>query len=545
MPANIVKSVFPLDFIKNDLTFDISGTPCISKGKKSISKFKIAGLPAVGQKFYIEFEGKSLAFTVKNNSTIAANEAYSIINFTETLLVNELVKKIALNYYISLLYDVSITADLTITFTAKEPGTGNVTLKDIFNIDLNQNDPSITFGSPVVLRENYKIFGRFIIRRYFNENIQEIKTQPIFLSLNENNQVKIPVEILRSYFENIDVPLAANEFHADILKYAYIKAELEYAEYYENTIHLVKKSSPFYLLNAASLDSFRNVNQGDWIDPIDSSMVSKSTRARAFGSDSGKCIKTFFNCPQYAYFYYFNIEQSNLVVKSLNITVKATLKDGSFVNKSFTFEIKNFDFVRIPLSPKGMGISNHSDIIEYFVKVFPSGFETKAWNRKFVIVPEPFHSKIFLFQNRYGVLESFFTEAESFEKTLSGDLLIKTNSIEIDRSVEKTFICKTGPKTADEMQLLSDALDSKFNFMLINKSAVPITILPESFMIKNESEFFVEAEFKYRVNLSEVNRDLQISRNKEIISLEGIPSSDTVYNEESIVLNRERTNKLI
>ena len=542
MPANIVNSVFPLDFIKNDITFDISGTPYLSKGKKSISIFKIAGLPAVGQKIYFEFEGKSLAFTVKAPSTIAALEAHSIRNYSGSQLVNELTTKIALNYYISLLYSVTITPDLIITFTAKEPGTGNVTLKNIATID--PGTFKTTIGSSAVVRDNYKIFARFNISRYLNENIQTLQTQPIFFSLNENNQVKIPVEIIRSYFENIDVPLAENEFRADVLKYAYLKADLEYAEYFDNTVQLVKKSTPFYLLNAVSLDSFRNVNQGDWIDPIDPSMVSKSLTARAFGCDSGLSVRSFLNCPQYAYFYFFNIAQSNLETKSLNVTVKATLRDGSFVNKSLSFNVKNFQFVRIPISTKGLGISNHADIIEYLVKVFPNGLEEKAWTRRFFIVPKPFYSKVFLFQNRYGVLESFFTEAESFEKVLSGDILVKGHSIEIDRASEETFICKTGPKSSREMQLLSDTLDSKFNFILINKSAVPITLLPDSFIIKDESEDFVEAEFKYRINLAQANRDLYISRNKEVISLEGVPSVDTVYNEESIMLYNERTNKL-
>jgi hypothetical protein len=49
MPANLVNNIFPLDFIKNDLTFDLTGSPYISKGKKSISKYKIIALPAVGQ----------------------------------------------------------------------------------------------------------------------------------------------------------------------------------------------------------------------------------------------------------------------------------------------------------------------------------------------------------------------------------------------------------------------------------------------------------------------------------------------------------------
>lgn len=542
MPANIVNSVFPLDFIKNDLSFDVSGTPFLSKGKKSTSTFKLTTLPAVGQKFYIKFEDKSLEFIIKTPGTIAAFEAYSIQNYSGQLLVNELITKIALNYYIAELYDVTISSVLKIIFTSKLPGTGvvNITGLPMNNVGFF----TMEVGSSALIRDNYKIFARFNISRYFNENIETLKTQPIFFSLNEKNQVKVPVEILRSYFENVDIPLSESGFTAEILKYAYIKAELEYAEYFDYSVQLLKKSSSVYFLNGGSLDSYRNVNQGDWIDPIDAAMVSKSNTARAFGCDSGKCIRTFYNCPQYAYFFYFNSEQSNVVEKTLNVTVKATLKNGSFVNKTFTFIVKNFQFVRIPLSIKGLTLSDNTDIIEYNVNVFPDTLEQKAWTRKFNIVPQPFNSKVFLFQNRYGVLESFFTEAESFEKTISGDLLIKGNSIEIDGTSEKTFICKTGPKSASEMQLLSEAIESKFNFIVINKTAVPIKILPESFVIKNESEDFVEAEFKYRINLSEVNRDLVISRNKEVISLEGIPSSDTIYNEESIMLNSQRTNKL-
>ncbi len=543
MPANLVNSIFPLDFLKNDLSFDVTGSPFTSKGKKSISKYKITALPALGQKFYIDFEGKTLEFTVKNPSTIAAFEAYSIRNYSGSLLLNELTTKIIFNYYLSIYYDISITADLIITFTAKEPGTGNVTLRDI-PMD-NTGIITNTIGSPIVLRNNYQIYAKLIITRYFNENIETKETQPIYLSLNDKNLASLPAEILRSYFENIDIPLADTTFSTSVLKYCYLKAQILFAEYYDHTVQLVKRSSNYYLLNAASLDNFRNVNQGDWIDPIDGSIISKSLQARAYGSDSGLSVRSFPNCPQYAYFNYFNIDQSNVVSKTLNVTVKAILQDGSFVNKSFTFEIKNYQFVRIPFSAKGLGISNHSDIIEYFVKVYPDGLEEKAWTRKFTFIPKPYNSKIFLFQNRYGVLESFFTESESFEKNVTGDILTKGSLIEIDREIEKTFICKTGPKSPREMQLLSDALDSRFNFIWINNRAVPITLLPDTFIIKNESEDFIEAEFKYRINLPEANRDLYISRIKEVTSIEGTPATNTVFNEENIVLNNERTNNLI
>ena len=542
MPANLVNNIFPLDFIKNDLTFDLTGSPYISKGKKSISKYKITAIPAVGQKFYIEFEGKSLEFTVKNPSSIAANDAYAIQKYTGALLINELTSKIIFNYYLSIFYDITITSDLIFTFTAKEPGTGNVTLKDIA-MD-NTGIVTTTIGSSAVLKNNYQIFAKLIISRYFNENIETLETQPIFLSLNDKNLASFPAEILRSYFENIDIPLADSTFSASILKYAYLKVQIQFAEYYDHKVQLVKSSSNYYLLNAASLDNFRNVNQGDWIDPIDSSMISKSSYARAFGSDSGLCIRSFLNCPQYAYFFYFNKDISENQQRTLNVKVSGLLMDGSIVIKNITFNVKNYNFVRIPLSVKALGLSEETSLIEYSVQIFAVADINKTWTRKFVITPEPYHSKIFLFQNRYGVLESFFTESESFEKNVTGDILRKGNFVEIDKEIEKTFICKTGPKSSREMQLLSDALDSKFNFIWINSRAVPVIILPDTFIIKNESEDFIEAEFKYRINLPEANRDLYISRIKEVTSIEGVPESDTIFNEDNIVLNNDRTNNL-
>lgn len=543
MPANLVNNIFPLDFIKNDLTFDLTGSPYVSKGKKSISKYKITALPSVGQKFYIEFEGKILEFTVKNPSSIAANDAYAIQNYTGALLINELTSKIIFNYYLSIFYDITITSDLIITFTSKESGTGIVTLKDI-TMD-NTGIVTTTIGSSAVLKNNYQIFAKLIITRYFNENIETLETQPIFLSLNDKNLASFTAEILRSYFENIDIPLADSTFSASILKYAYLKAQIQYAEYYDHTVQLVKSSSNYYLLNAASLDNFRNINQGDWIDPIDSSMISKSSYARAFGSDSGLCIRSFINCPQYAYFFYFNKDISANQQKTLQVKVKGLLMNGITIDKSFTFIVKNFQFVRIPLSAKSLDFNAISNLlIEYSVQIYAVAGTPTTWTRKFVITPEPYHSKIFLFQNRYGVLESFFTESESFEKNVTGDIVTKGNLVDIDKEIEKTFICKTGPKSVREMQLLSDALDSRFNFIWINNRAVPITLLPDTFIIKNESEDFIEAEFKYRINLPEGNRDLYISRIKEVISIEGIQEDETIFNEDNIVLNNDRTNNL-
>lgn len=543
MTAILSTSPFALDFIKNDISFGITGTPVKSIGKKFVTVYVVDHLPAVGNTIIIQFYNRTLEFVVKAPGRGAAADGYCIQNFSGSPLKAELESKILSNYYLNLYYDMTISETFKITFTSKVAGGEQVFMKTSTNDSFFTLD-SKTIGYSKNELDDYRIYSIFLIDRYINEIQESIQSPELFLSLDSKYKASVPVELLRSYFENVDIPqIAVSTFTKEILKYVFLKVRLQYAELFDSKVQLVKKSEYHYLLNSFCISSHRSANKQEWIDPLSSDTISKSKRLRIYGTNQDT-VRTFAEMPQYVYVYYFDKDSVASAVRGAIVAVLIRYKNGTTSAKQLTFNCKNFNFMRINCSVASLGIANPETVLEYSVTILDSADSTKSFSKTYRLFNKPIHSTVFLFQNRYGVLDSFYTVSQKFEKKSSGEKLFKGSLRSYDMDSEYIFTSNTGYKSENELQLLSDASDNRFNFIVINNTAIPISIVPGSIVTRVTKEDLLSAEFDYEINTETADKTILIDYFKQIGYISGTFDSDTVFNDQDIININERVNTL-
>lgn len=514
MPASITEAPFSFDFANNAIGFRLSGTPTAITGKKAETRYKINTLPRATYYLELSFGTKKLSFYCSNADS-AKNEPYKIYLYsTAAERQNELMKKIGQNYYITKYYSVTVLSTLEIRFTSRQNGGDNVGLQtddELANIQFL----SQIAGVAKTEKAGYKLFAKMEVTRFAPTTIIE-QTPEVLLHVDSAGKASLPLALLRSYFQGVDVPALSQKLAVYTLKYAMIKCSLIYSDYFDDTVQMINFSNDYYLVNGKISEAHRAVNQSDWSCPMGgSNKLSSFARPRSYGSPSGLTLKSYADLPQYAYFMFFYADASQSYKSSLQVRIDIRNEDGSTKNNinPGTLLISNYSIVRIPLSVKALSLTSHStQILSYTVRIFHNDAQSAVWTRSFVLQEKPFYAKEFLLQNKYGVLESFFIENEMTEKTVDSEVVTCKNNVEIDvQDIFTTFIARTGNKSDVEMKLLGEAMENKFHYKIVNGSPIPITILPDTLTIMDEGEDLQSAEFQYSFKIPDKTMAVQTS----------------------------------
>ena len=175
MSVTIEENPFPLDFAGNRCQYRIRCTPYSNGGRRSVSVFKIGQMPGLGYSLTVTYGETSLSMIV----TVAYNKRDDpnfLMRRTEPEKIKaELEKKVARNYDIAQLYDVTVSDELEIAFTSKEAGGDSVAI--------TSNDPNAIIdeieqvaGITPVARANYGVTGWLELQRYANGSVSEERT---------------------------------------------------------------------------------------------------------------------------------------------------------------------------------------------------------------------------------------------------------------------------------------------------------------------------------------------------------------------------------
>lgn len=497
MAASITVSPFRFDFVNNPLKFTLTGTPVAVAGTKAMSRYKIITMPRINNTLSVIYGNKKFVFAVRNTSAAKSNpnEIYLSTNALDNK--NELIKKIAQNYYIEKDYIVTISNALDIIFSARQNGGENVTLQ---SSDSLANIPLYTHTAGVATEEKkgYRLFAKLEVTR----NGTKFQTPEILLHVDNAFKASLPLTMLRSYFQNVDTPGLNQKFAAYFLKYAMIKCRLVYSDFFDDMVQMQKYSTDYHIANGKVLGEQWALNLPDWNCPLgESAKFKEFARPRSYGSASGLTVKSYKEMPQYAYFMLFNTAEAGNYTTTMQFRVDILNENGSTksnINPG-TLTFSNYSIFRVPLSVDALSLGTHStQIVSYTVRVYHSAAPAAVWTRKFVLQQKPFFAKEFLLQNKYGVLESFFVENEMIEKTIDGEEITCNGRAEIDvQDISTTFLARTGNKSDFELKLLADALESKHNYKIVNNVLHPITIIPGTLTVLDENEDLQEAEFQY------------------------------------------------
>ena len=489
----------PLDFAGNGTRFVLRGAPILTAGSKSRSVWRVNALPS--SVLTVGFGGTVLDFQISTPYQ-AKDNALRIAAYTDTgMLRNELTTKIAGNYTIARLYDVTVADDLTLTFLSKDYGGEAVTLDGSGSGDIGQVEQAA--GVARVQRPNYGVLAWFEVTRYNGGAVQELSTPDMILHLDTDNLAELPLEILRHYFAAADVPSLTETFNAYPLLYATLKYRLAYTDVSGEIPQtgVVKRSQECILTAGRLDDSHHALNLADWQTAMGASAtLSEYKDIRDFASPTGLTVRTYASLPQYAYFLLFNIYQDNAHTRSLAVRVDVRTKDGhTFTLDMGSVTVQNYNIVRIPLSPSALGIPSADDVLSYTVTAKNATGE--VWTRTFVLERKPHGTQEFLLQNRYGLLETLSTYTSAVEEETEGSDTVKNGVVGADITDTATVhTARTGYKTEREIQLVADAMRNRFNYRIVDGRAVPIAILPDTLTITDTAEDLVEAEFQYRFN---------------------------------------------
>lgn len=503
MPVTLEETPFPLDFAGNNAAFKLRGTPYSTNGRRAVSSFQVNRMPALGYRMFVNYGDETLSLTVTTAYNKRDDPAFMMRRTTTASIKEELERKIANNYGILQLYDVTVSDTLRITFTSKEAGGSCV---DISSDDPNADIEELgqTTGIERVRRGSYRFVGWLEMEYYEDGAVVTDRTPEITLVPDEDGRAKLPVRIMRTMFSECDIPEPGEPIAAYVLQKAMIRYRLVYADCFTAGTALQvqsMKSSQYFLLSAGMLNEpARALNIPDWECPADASQqLSHHPHIRNYGSPPGLTVQSFREMPQYAYFILFDRASGSSLSRTMNVSVNAIAADGTAAAPgAFSLNVQNFNIVRVPLSADALSLPE--DVFVYTVTISESGSDD-AWSRRFVIKQKPHFAKTFLLQNRYGVLESFFAESEMTEKEAKGDEVVRDGGFEIAVTEDATtFTARTGSKTKEELRLLADAMVNALNYRLDGGTAQAITILPDTLTVFDEDEDLQSAEFQYRLN---------------------------------------------
>lgn len=448
--------------------------------------------------------------TVFNFQITSASQARyypdRIAAYTDTAqLQEELTSKIAENYTISRHYEVTVEDDLTITFVSKEYGA------DVVHLDGNGSGDIemlvLNDGIARTERPNYGVFAKFEITRYSSGSVQEVETPEILLHLNASNMAVLPLEILRSYFTAADVPSLTEAYNVYPLLYATIKCRLTYSDIYGTIPQVgVLKHSQEFLLSAGKLDNeHHSLNLADWGTAMGANVrLSDYTDIRDFGCPNGLTVRSYAELPQYVYFMLFNTQRDATYSRNLTIKVSVCRKDGS----TYAFDpgiltVTNRNIVRIPVSLQALGLSA-DDTLSYHIVVLNGG--GLSWSRTYVLGQKPYNSQVFMLQNRYGLLETLYTDTSAIDEKTEGGDTVQNGVAGTDITDTATIhTARTGYKTTREIQTIADAMRNKFNYRIVGSRIVPIAIIPDTLTVTDTAEDLISAEFQYRFNRPSTN----------------------------------------
>jgi len=501
---------FDVDFAQNSLAAKFNCTPNSISGVKFYKQFYFTSLPNINQKITFSFNNTSLTFTISQYVIAAKYPDRMAVALSIAKILESFEDKIVYHYLLNKYYDITAVISgngVIVTFAAKEVGSEyNLTISTDDRITHYTVLAESVVGVSRIRLSNYFVYTQLLIKRY-SQSIQEtIRTPEMIISVDENNIAKLQLDILKSYFEECDVPNISDPVGGYALQYATILYNIMYAEVYGDTpaVQTVKKSADLIALNAKQYEYPRSVNLPDWITFHNEKKLSEYNQPRNYGSPNNLTVKSYKDLPQFLYFIYVAAADQADTYK-----VDLLLKDGTTVSSHATGQIsfKHNAITRVPVSFKALGLDQYAgDILSYTITFTFTGLsagDVMTFKRTFVLEEKPFFAKEFLLQNKYGVLESFFIENQLVEKETEGDKVVKNGATEIDFSQKLTlYTARTGAKTKEEMQLLSDAVEQKFNYRILNNKTYLISILPNTFVIADEAEDLQSAEFSYMLNVA-------------------------------------------
>jgi len=499
MAVNIVRKPFEVDFIQNNLNFVFKGDNIQVAGTKPFRMLYFNTHPQPGATFTLIVNGITFNYTVIS-STQANNSIYKLVNKNGRLDEADLLSKLRANLYISqdFTFEINYTGNLMrLIFGSKNPGKNIISI--ITDGSFNALFPTMQPGIPRTYRKDYKVWARFNFE-YMKSGNKIAETSPeILLDVDNNGYATLPVDILKKIAKGIDAPASLTQsFGANILNNIMIKYSLEYSEMYDGEIKWVKRSDDFYAINGLNSTSGASTNLPDW-EEDDYLFIRSTPYIRLFGCNNNMEYITHSNGKDYLYLCLFDSSKSGSYSRTLTGSVEIYDSGGFSISRSLpNIIIQNYSVVRVPAYLLAL-FDNTVGVFKYTLSLWDTSTPNRKIVRTYIIKTPPFYMLEFLLQNKYGVLEYFFANTKNIKNNVEGDNIVINNIISTDITKNnKIFDTRSGPKTYDQLKLIAQAAINEHNYIILKDKLIPISIIPESITILDETKDLQEASFKWQ-----------------------------------------------
>ena len=496
MSTTVEKQPFLIGWAKNRLAYSLLCNGIDSEGSPASFTFTFANTNVdYGAYVVLTLDGREIAF--KRASSPAGNYEFS----TRTSLAT----KIGDCPYVSALFETTYTVgSRTLTFTALADGQHTLTIHTLSTAGMPDGFEKTLITSSIESggtdrkrKDNYAVSAQVEVTVNDGNHLKVYQGDNMVMTPDSDGRVRIPLDLLRGYIPQPDLP-STTDGQMQLLTNAMMKYRLRYSEMYGSPAPLLQQvitTGYKYALCGEMTERYAEHNLPDWNGgQRQRFIVSSNDTFWVIGEDTGKTLATRLSAPVFLYGLWY--DSTKIFGATLNVAVEVTgrYEDGSGINISRNFSVKNGYPYRMKASPADFSIGD--TVVWDSVQITTDGGQ---WERTYRVLPDLYESHLLLLQNKYGMLMPLECGELRRQATTEGEAVTVNRRRYLDiTSHYEQYTAVAGKIDKRTARLLATSLGGRYHYIKDGSAWVRITLEPASLKVQDDGEGLVKMEFDFR-----------------------------------------------
>lgn len=501
MAVSLITSPFKWAWAKNRNHFVFQCDSLVTVGTRSNFAFRMPTILPYslgGMCFVLVIDGMRYVWERKQDAT-------GVWEFAST---SSLANRLSTNYYIGELYDVTAVEQgqaVAFAFNAKAVGRHTV---DVFlessSGERFANGNLLTVGhvmegSDPDRLQNYSLAVAVDVLTNNYNNVTQGTTDWMFFQPDESGRVEVPLEVLRSFVPQPDIPSFAEPFVLQLMTNLFLKYRIRWAEVWGDTPRLqaVEVGEWCYAFCGEESDYHHRLNLPDWQDYAPAAQLSSARRTlfRVIGEDSGKMVDVRPSQPEFLTIFYYNAQESINSSVQMRVRLDKTDRQGRTATTWIEHTVKNGNVYRLSVGPAAVSASASA---MYSVTLCTSDSEAQ-FSRTYRLVPDFYERHLFLMQTKWGTLATLCVPRLTVDSVTEGDSLRMRHRHYVGMTDRyQKFTAETAALRKDEAERVGRSLASAYHYYQHNGAWQRIAITPGTVTYKDDGEDMMVVSFTFR-----------------------------------------------
>lgn len=491
MIEQVIKTPFLFGWAKNRNEYRLKVNNVASVGSVASFSFTFASLlPAVGGQVVFTLDGREIAF--KRVGTTPSNDY-------EFRTLAQLAACIQNNPYLATLFNYSyVSSSRKLTLTATSVGYHSLTihtlsadgLPDGYEAQMITASTAVN-GADKTYLPNYGIMAQLEVVANSSNSLLPYTTENMVFHADSEGYVDIPLDILRGYIPQPDLPTSGQW---QLLTNALLKYRLHYGEMYGEGTPMVQRMTADgyrYALCGEVAERFAALNLPDWNSGQSAPLaVGNNNIFWIIGEDTGLTVDVRDGQPVWLYGLWYDTTKAVGATLSVNVYV---FVNGSRISLT-TQSVKNGYIYRILSDGNTLGVPSGTHQYEVHIRT-----SAGTWTRNYRVQSCLGEQRTMLLQNKYGLLQPFVVGSLKREITTEGDELTVERRRYIDTTDHYELYTALTPKLSRwEAARMARCLGGEYHYIQDGSSWLRITIEPNTFAVRDDAQGLVQVEFGFR-----------------------------------------------